>query len=418
MPVDLSVSQHVIQSFLAGARLKEQREQRIAEAEARAEALEVRRQQIADLAAQFKERHALETQKANSRMALDKARADELGIRLKSFGLNLLTKGKDLVTEGGGPLTLEHINQALSENGAAPVIRTQSPTELDQREINKQVGIAQGREDVTMPGKREMAILQGNIQANNQGAVQAAMDARAKLDRESREKMNADRVAASFARASATHADKLATKEQKDADDKDAIETALPQIRSGQMTLEDLATLPAQTRLKVVNAALANNGRIFKAKDKDKFNEIPEVFGFLNNAKALKDAYNNYNLNDARGLEGLMQPALGLFGRNILAEKGNLSNQDVARIGKLLPSFWLTKEQNEARVAEIESIIHNRFKQILGGMNPDQRQAVTERWGIPSSIGQSKSNNQNQQTGPKVGDTFKNPAGENVKRIE
>lgn len=388
MPVDLGISQHVIQSFLAGARLKEAREQRIAEAEARAEALEVQRERIAELAAQFKEKHALETEKVKSKMALDTARANELATRLKATGLNLLTRSKDLVGEGGKSITLEDINKALTENGAAPIIRTQSPQELDQRAINKAGGIAQAQRDIKFPD--EISKLREKQSLDMGLAV-----LRSQLEASQKEKdyKYGKEVAGIRAEGSKTNAN--LKKEERAETDQQAIDTNLPNIMTGQTTVEQLnSELTGQTRVKVANAARKNGWRIFTKAEQEKFAAGPGQKRFMKDVRLYFNALNNGDLNTARNIHNRLRVDLRNYARNEKGEKGNMSNQDVSDMANALP-HWTTfsTKENADRLRRIEDTYFNRMEQTFRGITPTQRRAVEKRWGIIRRLKNPKTGN-------------------------
>jgi len=394
MPVDLSISKHVIESFLAGSALREKREQRIAEAEAQREALEVRRQQIADLASQFQQRHKLETEKALSTFELNKARIKDLTTRVKVAGINAASAASGKLTDANGnPVD---IGKALGDEGLAGIVG-QTPQQISNLKVREAGDITQAREVVLQPNRIGLAQVRGNIQAANQGKQQefTAIEneknrnlriSEGELNRSAiRENLNT-RIAAG---TSATRAEKQDLLNQ-------SIEAHLPDIYTGQVALEDLPK--GDIGVRIQNAAKARGDRIFKKSEIEKFNASPGLETFMDNVESYNLAIKEKRLNDARNIKNALQADLGLFGRNTKGERGNLSNQDIARIGELLPSFWtLNQKENDRRVNEIKNIYFNAHDQAFRGMKPEQRKAVEERWNIRSRPPETKTNKQGRE---------------------
>jgi len=368
-----NVGKDVISAYLSGLQHKERREALVNQALYRQQQMQIAQEKIDEGRKKFELEHKLNTEKLASEDALRKATINNFGVKIRQGGLDILNRAKgNLLGQDGKPID---INTVLDPTANA--IHYKSVEDQNKEEVDKQVRIAQGQEDVKQPGRVELVHTRGNIDAANDAANKAA-------DAIQKEKDRQNRITVANIRASAVHNDKASTKADKDAVDKDAVDLNLPNIMTGQTTLEDLNTLPAQTRLKVQNAALSNGFRIMKKEEQEKFRATPTLERFIDKVKAYKDAVNGYDLVQARNLYTSLQADLGIFARNEKGERGNMSNQDITRMAKLLPGLTFTKEANEQRYKDLENIYHDRMDQTFRGMTPTNRAAVEQRWGIRS----------------------------------
>lgn len=373
----------MVSAYLEGLKVREARESRIAEAEARVEANKLRAQQIADAWNKFQTEHKLNERNIDSQIEARDSQNKARDAQTKNLSANLmLTAFK--ASQNGDLSAINNLPPEAKEiiyekmfpgmKGFYDQFKPQTTQEVDQREINKAGGIATAQSDARLPAQREMAILQGNIQASNQGQRLSAQA----IENEK------NRVAArenALIRANATRTNKAATLDEKKAADNDAIEAHLPDIYTGQVALEDIPK--GDIGVKIQSRAKKDGTRIFKKAEIEKFNANPALQTFIDNIKAYNEAIRNGNLLDARNRKNALQADLGLFGRNTKGERGNLSNQDIARIGELLPGIMtFDQKENDRRVKEIENIYFNAMDQAFRGMNPVQRKAVEDRWEI------------------------------------
>ena len=421
MPVDLSVSKHVIESFLAGSKLKEDREERIARAEAQKEALELRRQQIADLAAQFQERHKLETAKALSNFELNKARIKDYGIRSQLGVVNAAAaaSGK-LKTPDGQSIDIGTLLQLPEYKNLG--INVPSMQEASQQEIIKQTGIAQGREDVAAPGRAEDIRLRGNVQAGNIN-LKSELDAeQKKLDRE-------NRIEVAKIRALNSQANKQATKEEKDNDIQDYVGAVGPKVFNWETTREELIPQGTSGGLKIhgqINklGKVANKQDIIDVKLLNNIGTIMDKAEQLNTELQKGSVISNSTNAKVAALTTDLNTELETWGRAVKNQKGSMTDRDAPRIAGGFPQVnplgeglaasakailnpKAVKEANDRRVLSMKKLYKEKLNIILKGTTPEQRKAIMEQYGLREI-----------NLEPSVGSKIKNSAGEEVERVK
>ena len=409
-----NVGKDVISAYLSGLQHKERREALVNQALYRQQQMQIAADKIEEGRKKFLETHKLDTEKFKldqdklaSEDAYRKAQMNKIGYDIRRGGLDILGRAKDLVGQNGQPLDLGEVLDPT-----ANAIRRKTPEQIATEAANQTSRTTQAVEDVKQPNRRENAILQGNINQATQADRLAAQAVENEKNRQARHQDVTARVNATYAKINAKETEK------KEVDDR-AVEVNMPDLLTGDTSIEKLNKMyPKQTVMRITNAAKEQKLRLFGDKDIAKFGEAPEVTRFLENVRTLKDQYENYDLLGARTTSGLLQPALGLFGRNTFAEKGNLSNQDIARIGKLIPKLSYRNVDNAKVVAEIEDIIYGSFEQKFKGMDAVQRKAVEERYNIP--IRPSKEDGKRSPVGNinSKSNTVINKAGEEVERVK
>lgn len=383
MPVDLSISRHVIDAYMKGVQLRQEKEQQ-------EEAAEIRRLQIEEARKQFLEKHELELKKAldnenlhKSTIALNQARIKDYGTRAKIAGLNALNNAKSITTPDGRRITLQDI---IPDGFDGLQIEALTPQQQADLAVKTEGEKAQAKAVVEQPNRIALIHEQGKNQIAN-------ILTKANLDSVENEKDRKNRIEVAEINARRAFANRNATREERKAVIDEMVGAHENDILSGQTALEDLPKgdlgNAIQSRMK------AQGTRLFLRKERDKFNEAPDLANFIDNVAALNKALKSYDFQTARDLRNSLEADLGLFARNTKAEKGNMSNQDIARMAELLPGWTYKNEENARRVKAIEEIYYTRMDQILRGTSPIQREAIKQRWGLRDRPVVNKSNNPN-----------------------
>lgn len=361
----------IINAYLAGLKVREAREARIQQGEQAKELAEIRKQQIKD--AYEKSTRELDLRAASdlSTANYQKAQIENMKANMALRIFNGIHKG-DLSSIADNP---EAVQAFFDRAGIAQFKNLKIPT---QEDINKQTyaesyNKASGIDDATKGTKLELA------NANNAGRIAVALSNQQAKAAESELNRRANKEN-TIIRANAMMANKNASANERKQSIQDAIDSHRDDILTGQTALEDIPK--GNAGLAIQNAIKSEKGRIFTRKERDKFDEAPNLATFIDNVSELRNAVNNYDLTKARGLSNSLQADLGLFARNTKAEKGNMSNQDIARIADLLPGWTYSKAENNRRVKAIEDIYFTKMEQILRGTNPIQRKMIKDRWSI------------------------------------
>lgn len=230
---------------------------------------------------------------------------------------------------------------------------------------------------------------QGRLQGQNQLAV-------------AQERSNSTREAAQI-RANATlnaAAMRLAAK-SKESGAAASDPTIMRGIISGDYAIDDLPKLfPVKERSAVVHAAAQDGIKILRKEDVSSLDRAGIISQVVENVQKLADLYKSGYMKNAAQISQVRASIEGVLGqpaRGIAGEKGVLTQKDIERVQKMLPSWYNSNlsyvaglvgnkfDINQEDVKTLQKYVNATYGHVFHGMKSDQANILRHKYGLENS---------------------------------
>jgi hypothetical protein len=391
MPIQ-NIGSDVIEAYLKGVALKQQKEERLRQFEIQQQANEIRQKQLDQNLAIANQKftdlrtwRGLQAKNFQSQEAARNANAAVQDFEAKLKWNEGIASGKIRPAQEGiqpdpndpstyRPATPQELQQ-ITAQGKVTEQRALIPGKIEE---------AGGIEQAKVPARSVVAGIQSDLQLRNQREAREFQAKENELNRQ-------NRLAVAEARR------KAGIEENEIYD-----EAHIDAIAHGDMTRQGIAQLPVKDRARILGKATAQQIIPLADEDVKRFSEVRDLKTYINLSRQFKDLLKNYSTvaqawtdPKVRDLGNTIDSLAKTFAVNIAGDRSILSEKEVPRISKgvvqLNPSGWLVvnpwsdstkinNEINERRLNEFIDVYKLRIRERLGQRSQKQKDAINEKF--------------------------------------
>lgn len=403
-----NVGSDIIEAYLKGVAVKNQREENISRAQQHAEAMKLRDQQLKqnlqianDRAAETTRWHDLQNEKAKADRKVKIFEAITKKSRSLQLGFEELIDPQAGFVTDDGELNVANFRETpkgtairLEAEKAGLIERAKTDPLVNRAYQMLPVEVTKAREKALaeLPARTNLAMIQSELQAKNQ-----------KAQRDWQTIENQKMRDAALSRANLVLEGRLnATREEKNNIVQQTVDSHEPEVLTGRMTFEDMnKVMSANTRAATQNELRKRDIIPLHDQQREDLKLLPMAQSFYGRLKELNAIINTHSDPRAAELDPKyeakmkeVQQDLDAWGRAVKGFKGMITERDTERLiggipksfpsgpKSLLDSKKSIKEINQERVDKIEDFIQEKFDLITRGSSSKQTSAVREQYGI------------------------------------